>query len=918
MRQSRLLVASSPNDELIDRLLELRPREVARIQRLFEAVQGRGASDAVMLTGEPGAGKSMLATAVVPRLAREAGLDVWVASHPGVQRAGFSLVHDFLDRQPLPRTASAKITRFEGDVRERAPIVLCVDRVDDLDAGSQEALVALLHVLRRSPAAVGVVMASDSGVPGTINAGLPPTDRLFEVVELARLDDGQVSRMLARASRRLETLGIDKQTTTARIRGCARTLFQIRDELLSEHDDTTIKEAVERALDAREETVAQGLLTRMVRPEDSALVSAVCILGARGGDAALLARMTDLAIEVVEAGVHHLPRIIEPLDGEGTPTRYVATPEAASVAQRLLGSHVRHWHDRAAAALRDDDPVHAAEHLLLLERGLPSWAPAVLMGAAEQAPLDRAERFLLRARDEAPDDGSEWEVVRRLAKLRIGVRDGQGAVQILESVVDRLADDQRVECELQIVEALEVQGRNAEALRRLMVLAMGHGDSRHARRIAIRLSAHHDEAGRAFAHAYFERNGVRTPGDHVAMAQLELVGGSARTAVDRVQAALDAGAAEPRPGLSGLKLLSPVWMLICAEAYPQAQTRLGQMREGLEEHHADHLPLADAYLSLIRLADGRVQDATRLMANLTAIENPAVRQWVAAAYMEANLAAGRTIAAHTRFPAIKGADNPGGRRLALAAARGAIARSETAPALTTLERVGRAYDSTGTTRPVWRPGIQWAALLAQEQLMVGRLEVACERASWNLEHARRWGAPRALTQAVRTMIAVRRGMGAGGDDAEERSLYAEAMDALTAGNAIDSLEGMHLRLQYGSRDERAAALAKAIDKGARALVVDYCWRRGRHRALSSRVFRKSDAALTPAVRRVALRVARNMSIDEIAALPGMGPAAKIAQYRNDAQRLRLVSGHKLAEYDDALARALDHSETRAVLLKRDC
>lgn len=190
-----------------------------------------------------------------------------------------------------------------------------------------------------------------------------------------------------------------------------------------------------------------------------------------------------------------------------------------------------------------------------------------------------------------------------------------------------------------------------------------------------------------------------------------------------------------------------------------------------------------------------------------------------------------------------------------------IARGELREGLEDLLRCGELHAQYGTRRPVdWRAGAVWA--LAE----LDQKDRAEELAGEGLAIARRFGAPRALTRALRSAGSVTEG-DAGIALLEEAVEVAERSDV--------GLEGMYAHAALGSalvarrrrregRSTLRTALEQARKSGATAMAQRLLGELGAGGGRPPQLELTGLDALTPAERRVCDLAARDMSNREVA------------------------------------------------------
>jgi DNA-binding CsgD family transcriptional regulator/predicted negative regulator of RcsB-dependent stress response len=210
--------------------------------------------------------------------------------------------------------------------------------------------------------------------------------------------------------------------------------------------------------------VAAGLIerARLLEPAGPDVLRAVAVLGG-ADDLRVVAALAGVDQERTIAIVDGLAgaAILSDRDGRGFvhPMFRTAIHEAIPAAARAAA------HARAADLVVEFGAAseEAAAHLLLCEPGTAAGALALLdeaaRSAADRGAPESAVAYLRRALDEAPDDATRGDLLRRLGRAEVALRDPASIGHLQQAA--ELAEDQRLalEISLDLAEVLSIAGQ---------------------------------------------------------------------------------------------------------------------------------------------------------------------------------------------------------------------------------------------------------------------------------------------------------------------------------------------------------------------------------------------------------------------------------------------------------------------------
>ena len=533
----------------------------------------------------------------------------------------------------------------------------------------------------------------------------------------------------------------------------------------------------------------------------------------------------------------------------------------------------------------------------------------LIESAAGGAKPEHAERMLGWAVNYHRDGQRMFELTLRLAAAQYECGRHASAIATFRTA-PALDAAQHVSKTLAITERLTLEGQFEDAARELRK-ALDETDEttdEDARRdLACGLAAHsHDsQALRQAADILRPSDGglARPPRQYVACARLALQppDPSADTAAAYAERALEAGflgtAADGERTL--FEVLTPVWILICAEEFGAAERwlkRAGDTFEPLETF----LPVISAFGALIAIEDARTRDAAALLATIdsTSVAGPAhhrnVLAWWLAARLELDLMSGRFSAAEEAVAPhhnVFGRGAPSSLRASAAAAR-TIAMRDAQTALDLLEGVaGRDQE------PTWRPGIPYMPVLTRLRWLAGASSSE-SAAALHYARAAQFQAPRQLADAACAILDV--SARDPGVQSWHRSQYRDAVELLDAKRCLDSRAGIALRLFHGPPEHRAAAARAAAEAGAGGLLVETMIRSGRGHQSAERMMGKAECVENRFLRR-ALWIESGLPDDRWSVITGLADRTTKNYTRHARDWMASASAAPPVRYLDALA-----------------
>ncbi len=774
-----------------------------------------------------------------------------------------------------------------NNLAETGPVLIAIDDAHWVDRASLRVVLYLLQ--RFDDMAVSILVTRRLGEPGA------PDDLLGQIGAHAtsrRLRPAALSRDGARAMVAAALPGADDVFSDACWRMTEGNFFLLGELVAAARAEgwKPTRENARRIGTLAPAAVLRAVAVRLMRLSDDAagVARAVAVLG---DDAQLrhVAALTSRDRERVAAAADALTAsdILRPLAG-GALT--FAHPLLASAVYADVGTGERAALHRRAAEILQKEGIAAervAAHLLPSPGGGDAWVVEVLAAAARRAielgAPESAASYLRRALDEPPQPAARAALLRQLG-INEAATGLPSAIGWLEEALAAADDDERGETLLALGRALAIAGRHEDAL------------------------AAFDDAGRQTDDADVSAEARAEAGvigalDGVRRADLLATGialtapggrraqGAAEGALLAVQACLAALRGTPRRevlhlarqalagdrlpagGSSGGAALFAIGIVLgCADELAWGDHILtaaaARARAG---GSAMELATASASRALIRWAKGSLAEALADAELALATERdgwqqlPAVvRGTVLGLHIDrGDLAAARELAAQ---PAPRA--QPGSARLALwheSCGRLALLERRESDALAEFEAW------RDVTRGIDNPACfaAWRSACATALVSLGRVDEARALAERELELARAFGAPRAISVALRALALVH----AHGDLAVPLALLQEAVALMAESKARLELCRAQLDLgttlrRAGRRTDAGRALGSALELarecGARQLEERALEELEVAGARVQRAALRGAAALSPSERRVVALAMEGLSNRQIA------------------------------------------------------
>src|SRR6266699_1981715 len=613
-----------------------------------------------------------------------------------------------------------------------------------------------------------------------------------------------------------------------------------------------------RELEARAGSRAVSLRLAWLPPEATALAKAVAVLGddADPRQAAELASLDEHEASEAVAALAQLER-----DG---------------------------GHERAAALLAaaGDEPERVAAQLL---RSPPAGRPQSVAtlreaarGASTRGASESAVVYLRRALDEPPQAAERAEVLVELGSAETRIS-GEAAVEHLQAARE-LIDDPLKKAEIALLLGRQLyllRGEESDAVLTQALADLDGADPELERLLQAGLITNDLFAPALQDHALEllepvrERPAAGTLGERVLLSLLAhydaRTGKSATEVVPVARRALAEGALV-RDDASGTFFIPPVTVLAMADL----DEALVVFEDALAEARRRGSTLAFAAAKVFRLLV-LVWRGDLLEAESEAREALALgRAWgqaarfyghasafLADALMEQGRLDDATAALATIAFRESRLDSERVLFLRDSSARLRILRGDPAGGAEQLLEAGRSFDEVGAVNPAF---IAWRSPAAAALLQLERADEARQLAAEEVEHARTWGAPRALAGALRAA-----GLIEGGE--RGLALFEEAVGVVESSPA--KLEHAKSRTELGAALRRANRRADAREHLRQAVeLATICGatalaERAEHELLATgarprRVALSGVASLTPSERRIAEMAAEGPTNREIA------------------------------------------------------
>jgi class 3 adenylate cyclase/DNA-binding CsgD family transcriptional regulator len=798
------------------------------------------------------------------------------------------------------------------NVAQRRPTLLAVD---DLHWSDLPSLRWLLYVARRL-----------EGLPLLVVAGLRPPEQSRErelLTELVADPAALVIRPTALGPASIAQLGREvfgAEPHPAFVEAARRAsggnpllVRALLETLASERVEPSAEQA-ERVLEIGPEPVARGVALRLSRlpAEATALARAVAVLG-DGAQLDHAGRLAELDPELAGHVATTLARA--DLLRLEMPLEFVHPVVRAAVYETIPPNERPSAHARAALVLHECGcaPEQAAAHFLLAPPAGNQELVATLRGAARRAlrrgAPEAAIGFLQRALEEPPARPAELLVDLAFAERRV---DTAAAADRFGEAIQQIENPQRRgEIALEWGRSLVRSNRHAQAVPVYQDALAG-------------LDGHDPELtrlleGELISSAWWEPDLLPIAEEGVeAIRPEELEHGLGRDVLLAQLAFRETRLGVDRERAAALALEAATSVLIEAEAslarYLIGFTLIasGRTDDALRFHDA---VLASArargdlvtaggimifrsllYMNLgdLRSAESDLRETQRLNGqNPSYTALPYHAAFLALALLERG--AFDEAQAVLDAPGFPDTLPPNAHLFFFQNARGRLklARGDAEGALAEFTLLGEHMDSMGMRNPAFLP---WRAGAAVSLQRLGRADEAAPLAREELENARRWGDPRTVGIALRTL-----GIVEGGSSGED--LLREAVDQLAASSAqLSYARGL---LELGAALRRRNKRSEARDYLRRALELAY---RSGAEPLAERAQTELAAtgarprrlvltgldSLTPSERRVAEMAAEGMSNKEIAQTLFVTTKTVEVHLSNVYRKLEIASRAQLA------------------------
>jgi DNA-binding CsgD family transcriptional regulator len=774
------------------------------------------------------------------------------------------------------------------NLAEDGPVLIAIDDAHWADRASLRLVLYLLQ--RLDEMAVAIVVARRLGEPGA------PDDLLAQIaahVSSRRVRPTALSRDGGRRLVRAALPGADEAFADACWRMTEGNVFLLGELVRAVEAEGFAPDAQSAARigTLAPEAVLRAVAVRLMRLSDDAagVARAVAVLGddARPRHVAAL---TGRAPERVAAAADALAAsdILRPVDSGAL--RF-AHPLLASAVYVDVGTGERAaLHRQAAAILRAEDiaPERVAAHLLPSTGTGEGWVVEVLVEAAERALTlgvpESAASYLRRALEEPPGAAMRGAVLRQLG-ISEGATGLPSAVDRLEEALAVARDEaDRAQTLLALGRTLASIGRHVEALRALEESANCVGAQPHvralaraeggalgalhpARRAALLAAREPAAAGRSEATSLAQRALLEMHCMHEAMR------GGPRdevAAIARAALAGDAALSDPSPGGTLLYGIS-VALASADELALNDRVLTAAMTRSRAQGSMMLLATASLCRGASRWHQGRLAEALADAEQALAAERYGWRQFLPSAYgVVVGLLLDRgELDAAAACAARHGAPPEGGWATLApwheALGRLALAERRERDALAHFEAWRDVV--AGIDNPACLAA--WRSARAHALVSIGRADEAIALAAEELELARSYGAPRAISVALRALAHAE----AHGDLELPIARLEEAVATVAPSEA--RLEHCRAQLDLGTALRRAGRRSDAGRAlgGALELARGCGARMTEERALEElevagarvqRAARRGADALSPSERRVVALAIEGLSNRQIA------------------------------------------------------
>jgi DNA-binding CsgD family transcriptional regulator len=587
------------------------------------------------------------------------------------------------------------------------------------------------------------------------------------------------------------------------------------------------------------QSVARALRTRLRRlsPGARAFARSVAVLGdgASLEDAAALAGLdtqaaSDAADSLASAG------LLEP----NRTLAFVHPLIRASVYGELSAGERAVWHARAAVALSaaGAPSERVAIHLLVSEPGGDAYVVHVLREAAEGArrrgATDAALAYLRRALREPPPAEEEGDLMFELGRAELRAAEVEPAIEHLRLAVEKRSDARASATAAgELASGLAFSNRPEEGVAALNDAIERLSDADRELGLVLQVSRAMVAPVSLEAWRLMERCGLRfdagteqpaTPGERLHVAELALqaaLGGTAENARELALTALASGALLAEPGPIPLLVFKAPIALYWADALEEATLVFDELIER-SQRQASIMMFSQAshFRAAVWWRRGSLAEAEADAENALRYPSPQLRP-APLTLVELRLAQGDVDGAAEIWRESGLETEHGSGRSEVVGlqtrARLLAALGNKDQALADLLRCGRLEDDWQIRTPALS---SWRADAARLLAALGRTDEAQRLAREEVERSRRFGAPRAISVALRAAAATEHGETRVALLEEAVELAERSPARLEHASALHEL-GAALRREgqrSAARERLAAALELALACGAKQVV----------------------------------------------------------------------------------------------------
>lgn len=759
-----------------------------------------------------------------------------------------------------------------SNLADGGPVLIAIDDAHWADRASLRLVLYLLQ--RLDEMAVAIIAARRLGEPGA------PDDLLGQIaahVTTRRLRPRALSRAGAHAMVLAAMPTADEAFSDACWRMTEGNVFLLGEliaAVLGEHWEPTADNAP-RIGTLAPEAVLRAVAVRLMRLSDDAagVARAVAVLGE---DAALrhVAALTERKPDRVAAAVDALAAsdILRPADPG---TLAFAHPLLASAVYADVGTGERAaLHRRAAEILRDEDVAaeRVAAHLLQSPGSGESWVVDVLCASAQEALAqgapESAVSYLRRALDEPPGHDERPAILRRLGVSEAATGLSTAVQRLREALDASVDDDDRAQALLALGRTLSAAGRHREA-RAVFDQATATGEAgdphvvAHARADALTLGLLGTERRGALLEAALEVAPSSSDGEEermllAATCLQHVLRGDPRDGVVALAERALGGTQLADEGADGTALYGVIATLYaCDELAWNDRVLTAAMSQSRTRGSVMVFASASLWRSSSRWAQGRLTEALADAEQAIDAERYGWRQFLPIAY-------GTLVGLHLD----RGEHQAAAERASQhdpAAFGGSMMLAPWHEALGRLALVERREREALAHFEAWRDIVidvpnpaffgAWRSSMSRVLTALGRSDEARALAAEEVKLAERFGAPRALSVALRGQAH------ADAQDELDGPIALLERAVRTAAGSEARLEHCHALLELGAtlrragqRSDAGRALGEALELaracGARRLEENALEELEVAGARAQRAARRGVDALSPSERRV--------------------------------------------------------------------